>query len=285
MDQTTSGETVHGVIMISDAEFDKISKLVYDAFGINLSDSKKSLVIGRLQKVLRKHNFTSFKEYLDYLEKSPSSESLSELVNRISTNHTFFYREYDHFEFFEKVALPEVKAFRTKQGNRKIKLWCAAASKGDEPYTIMIHLKRFFGQDYSLWNTGLLATDISEDALREAVNGVYSLDRVDKIDKPTLHQYFDVEDGKYRVKEEIRRGIMYRKFNLMTPIFPFKGDFDMIFCRNVMIYFDNKTKTELSKKLYDQLRVGGYLFIGHSETLNGLGTQFKHIRSAIYQKV
>jgi len=277
-------EVVHGVIMINDVEFNKISRMVYDHFGINLSDSKKSLVIGRLQKVLKKHNFNSFREYIDYLEKGNPAESLSELVNRISTNHTFFYREYDHFEFFEKVALPEVKAFRTKQGTRKIKLWCAAASKGDEPYTIMIHLKRFFGHDYSLWDTGLLATDISEDALREAVNGIYPLERVDKIDKPTLQQYFDFEDGRYRVKEELRRDVMFRKFNLMTSIFPFKGDFDMIFCRNVMIYFDNKTKAELAKKLYDQLRVGGYLFIGHSETLNGLGSQFKHIRSAIYQK-
>ena len=277
-------EVVHGVIMINDVEFNKISRMVYDHFGINLSDSKKSLVIGRLQKVLKKHNFNSFREYIDYLEKGNPAESLSELVNRISTNHTFFYREYDHFEFFEKVALPEVKAFRTKQGTRKIKLWCAAASKGDEPYTIMIHLKRFFGHDYSLWDTGLLATDISEDALREAVNGIYPLERVDKIDKPTLQQYFDFEDGRYRVKEELRRDVMFRKFNLMTSIFPLKGDFDMIFCRNVMIYFDNKTKAELAKKLYDQLRVGGYLFIGHSETLNGLGSQFKHIRSAIYQK-
>ncbi|MCL1946290.1 MAG: protein-glutamate O-methyltransferase CheR [Chitinivibrionia bacterium] len=277
-------DVVHGVIMISDGDFNRISKLVYDKFGINLSDSKKSLVIGRLQKVLRSHNFDSFKEYLDYLERDNSSASLSELVNRISTNHTFFYREYDHFEFFEKVALPEAKAFRLKQGHRRLKLWCAAASKGDEPYTIMIHLKRFFGHDYSLWEAGLLATDISEDALREAVAGVYPYERLDKIDKPTLQQYFDYVNGRYRIKEELRREVMYRKFNLMTPIFPFKGDFDMIFCRNVMIYFDNKTKAELAKKLYDQLRVGGYLYIGHSETLNGLDTPFKHIRSAIYQK-
>jgi chemotaxis protein methyltransferase CheR len=278
-------DIIQGVIPINDSEFQRIAKLVYNNFGINLTDSKRSLVIGRLQKVLKKHGFTSFKEYLNYLEKSGTAESLTELVNRISTNHTFFYREYDHFKFFEKTALPEAKAHRMKEGQRKIRLWCAAASRGDEPYTIMIHLLRYFGRDYSLWNTGLLATDISEEALREAVAGIYSYDRVDKIDKQTLSEYFDVVNGKYRVKDILRKEIMYRKFNLMTPVFPFKGDFDMIFCRNVMIYFDNATKSELAKKLYDQLRVGGYLYIGHSETLNGLGTKFKHIQSAIYQKI
>lgn len=274
----------HGVIPISDIEFDKIAKLVYKNFGINLTESKKSLVIGRLQKVLKQHNFTTFKDYINHVEKGDKS-AMTELVNRISTNHTFFYREYDHFEFFEKKALPEAKAFRMKQGNRKLKLWCAAASKGDEPYTIMIHLMRFLGRDYSLWEAGLLATDISEDALREAVEGVYELARIDKIDRETIQQCFDYENGFYRVKEEIRREVMFRKFNLMMPTFPFKGDFDMIFCRNVMIYFDEKTKAELATKLYNQLRTGGYLFIGHSETLNGLGTPFKHVQSAIYQKI
>ena len=278
-------DIISRVIPINDAEFKKLSQLVYDNFGINLTDSKKSLVIGRLQKVLKAHNFHSFKEYIDYLQTSGGKASLTELVNRVSTNHTFFYREYDHFEFFEKRALPEARDYRTKQGNRRIKLWCAAASKGDEPYTIMIHLMRFLGRDYSLWETGLLATDISEEALREAVAGIYPLERVDKIDKPTLQEYFDVENGRYRVKEVLRKEILFKKFNLMTPQFPFKGDFDMIWCRNVMIYFDDKTKSELANKLYQQLRPGGYLFIGHSETLNGLGTNFKHIQSAIYQKV
>ncbi|MDR0304733.1 MAG: protein-glutamate O-methyltransferase CheR [Chitinispirillales bacterium] len=273
------------VIPISDSEFRKISVLVYQNFGINLTESKRSLVISRLQKVLKIHKFKTFIEYINYLQTEKGKDALNELVNRISTNHTFFYREYRHFEFFEKIALPEAKTLRTKQGIRKIKLWCAAASRGDEPYTIMIHLMRFLGRDYPLWETGLLATDISEDALREAIAGIYPFERVDKIDKATLKEYFDVENGYYRVKESLRKGVMFRKFNLITNIFPFKGDFDMIFCRNVMIYFDEKTKIELTKKLYDQLRVGGYLFIGHSETLNGLGSNFKQVQSAIYQKV
>lgn len=281
LNETTSAQRV---ISISDKEFDRIAKLVYTNFGINLTDSKKSLVIGRLQKVLKKHDFNSFNEYIEHIEKGDKG-ALTELVNRISTNHTFFYREYSHFEFFEKKAIPEAIAYRKKEGNRKIKLWCAAASKGDEPYTIMIHLMRTLGRDYSTFGSGLLATDISEDALREAVEGVYSHDRIDKIDRQTINQYFDQVNGKYRVKDELRREILFRKFNLMTPVFPFKGDFDMVFCRNVMIYFDEKTKAELANKIYNQLRVGGYLYIGHSETLNGLGTQFKHVQSAIYQKV
>jgi len=270
------------VIPIKEVEFKRICDIVYDNFGINLTESKKSLVIGRLQKVLRAHKFSTFQEYINYLEKHP--ESLAELANRVSTNHTFFYREYDHFEFFEKELLPEIRDFRLKEGKRKIKLWCAAASKGDEPYTIMIHLMRFLGRDYSLWETGLLATDISEDALKEAITGVYSPERVEKVDKATLNEYFDYEDGMYRVKDMMRREIMFKKFNLMTERYPFSGDFDIIFCRNVMIYFDEKTKDELAKKMYDQLRPGGYLFIGHSETLAGSSAPFKHVKSAVYQK-
>jgi len=273
---------ISNVIPITDSEFRHICDIVYENFGISLGESKKSLVIGRLQKVLRARKFKKFQEYIDYLHEHP--EALTELANRVSTNHTFFYREYDHFEIFEKELLPEIKDLRIKQGKRKIKLWCAAASKGDEPYTIMIHLMRFLGRDYSLWETGLLATDISEDALREAIKGAYLPERVEKVDKITLGEYFDYENGMYVVKDVLRNEIMFKKFNLMTPKFPFSGDFDAIFCRNVMIYFDEQTKEDLAKKMFDQLRPGGYLFVGHSETLACTHAPFKHVKSAIYQK-
>ncbi len=270
-------------ITISDSEFNAISKIVYDHYGIHLTEKKRSLVTGRLQSVLRKKGCSSFQEYIDTLSTSDES-GMSELVNRISTNHTFFYREYAHFEFLMKHALPEFEAYHKKNGSNKIRVWCAAASSGEEPYTLGLHMMEYFGANYSQWQAGLLATDISEDALLKAMKGEYSLDGVEKIPEAQRTKYFNKVGGAYGVKEELKKEVLFRKFNLMTEKFPFKGNFDLISCRNVMIYFDKETKEKLVNKLYDQLRPGGYLFIGHSETLNGLDTPFSYVKSAIYQR-
>ncbi len=274
---------LRNTISISDKEFQRISTIVYDNFGIHLTEKKRSLVTGRLQSVLRNKGYESFDEYLNNLSTTDSS-AMSELVNKISTNHTFFYREYAHFEFMMQTALPEFEAFHNKNGSKNIRVWCAAASSGEEPYTIALHMMEYFGMNYSKWKAGLLATDISEDALTKAMKAEYNEDNLQKV--PTAHRnkYFDKVGGKFKVKEHLHKEVLYRKFNLMTPTFPFKKNFDLISCRNVMIYFDKETKEKLVNKLYDQLRPGGYLFIGHSETLNGLDTPFTYIKSAIYQR-
>ncbi len=272
------------IIPITSEEFQKISKLVYTHFGINLTDKKLSLVTGRLQKVLKQMNFSSFSEYIHYVENSTGTKALSELVNRISTNHTFFYREYDHFEFMMQVALPEIEAYHRNHNNNNIKLWCAASSSGEEPYTIIIHLLQYFGTNYSNWNAGLLATDISEEALGKAVKGIYPDGALTNVPDSIKKKYFQKHDTNYAISETIKKEVLYKKFNLMTPTFPFKGGFDIIFCRNVMIYFDRITKERLVNKLYQQLRPGGYLFIGHAETLNGLNTPFKYVKSAVFQR-
>lgn len=270
-------------ITISDKEFDKISRLVYDHYGIHLTDKKRSLVTGRLQSVLRQRGCSNFTEYLDFLSKSDES-AMSELVNRISTNHTFFYREYAHFEFMMNTALPEFEAYHKKINSSTLRLWCAAASSGEEPYTIALHLLEYFKTDYHRWKAGLLATDISEDALSKALKGVYTAEGVEKIPANVRSKYFDQHGDNFHVKDVLKKEVLYRKFNLMTEKFPFKKNFDLISCRNVMIYFDKETKEKLVNKLYDQLRPGGYLFIGHSETLNGLKTPFTYVKSAIYQR-
>ena len=270
-------------IPILDSEFHKISKIVYDHYGIHLTEKKRSLVTGRLQSVLRQKGYSSFQDYIDNLSTSDDA-AMSELVNRISTNHTFFYREYAHFEFLMKTALPEIEAFHKKNGSNTIRMWCAAASSGEEPYTLGLHMMEYFGANYSQWKAGLLATDISEDALRKAMSGEYTDESVEKIPEAQRVKYFDKNGSFYRVKEILKKEILYRKFNLMTEKFPFKKNFDLISCRNVMIYFDKETKEKLVNKLYDQLRPGGYLFIGHSETLNGLDTPFSYVKSAIYQR-
>ncbi len=270
-------------ITITDDEFAKISKIVYDHYGIHLTEKKRSLVTGRLQAVLRQKGYSSFSQYLDYLSNHDDS-AMSELVNRISTNHTFFYREYAHFEFMMKKALPEFEEYHKRINSNTIRIWCAAASTGEEPYTLAMHLMEYFGAGYNRWKAGLLATDISEDALNKAVEGVYSADALDKIPSQLRAKYFEKHNNAFKAKETLRKQVLYRKFNLMTEVFPFKKNFDLISCRNVMIYFDKETKERLVKKLYDQLRPGGYLFIGHSETLNGLNTPFTYVKSAIYQR-
>ncbi len=274
---------IQKTINISDSEFKEISDIVYNKYGIHLTEKKRSLVTGRLQQVLKKNNFSSFDEYVNHLKNSDES-AMSELVNRISTNHTFFFREYAHFDFLMKTALPEFEKFRQKEGEKKLRIWCAAASSGEEPYTLGMHFMEYFGANYSQWKAGLLATDISEDALRKAMIGKYSSEGVEKIPVQLRQKYFSKVGAEFEVIPSLKKEIMYRKFNLMTKQFPFKGNFDLISCRNVMIYFDHKTKEELVNKLYEQLRPGGYLFIGHSETLNGLNTPFTYVKSAIYQR-
>ncbi len=274
---------IQKTIHISDSEFTEISDIVYEKYGIHLTEKKRSLVTGRLQQVLKHNNHSSFAEYIHYLKNSDES-AMSELVNRISTNHTFFFREYAHFEFLMQVALPEFQKYREKEGKKQLRIWCAAASSGEEPYTLGMHLMEYLGSNYSQWKAGLLATDISEDALRKAMIGKYSMEGVEKIPAQLRQKYFEKIGNEFEVIPPLKKEIMYRKFNLMTKQFPFKKDFDLISCRNVMIYFDHKTKEELVNKLYEQLRPGGYLFIGLSETLNGLDTPFTYIKSAIYQR-
>ena len=271
------------LMQITDKEFNTIRSLVYSNFGINLTEQKKSLVVGRLQKLLKQLNFTSFQQYCDYLQKTPSA--LSELVNRISTNHTFFFREKEHFDFFIESVLPDIKARHLKKGDKDIRLWCAAAATGEEPYTLMMLIIQAFNMDYRAWDVGLLATDISEKALNTAVKGVYPTERVSLV-PPALKKKFLRPHGEdmWEVAEELKKEIVYRRFNLMNKQLPFKKKMDTIFCRNVMIYFDKQTREALVDRLYDITVPGGYLFIGHSETLGRETSRWKYVMPAVYRK-
>ena len=269
---------------ITDAEFRSIRDLVYNRFGITLSDQKKTLVVGRLQKKLKEHGLKTFKAYYDMLIADKSGELLTELANQITTNHTFFFREPDHFDFFKSDILPwMVKEHRTRNDN-DLRIWCAAASSGEEPYTLIIALMEYFGADYKNWNCGLLATDVSEKALEAAVSGIYVPARLQGVSPAILNKYFrKVPDG-HAVTEQLKKEVTFRKFNLMNKTLPFKKKFDCIWCRNVMIYFDTPTKHELVNRMYESTVNGGYLLIGHSETLDRNQTKWKYIKPAVYRK-
>ncbi len=272
-----------GLMEISDREFKIIRELVYNNFGINLTEQKKSLVVGRLQKLLKQLKFESFEQYCDYLHKTPAA--LSELVNRISTNHTFFFREKEHFEFFITTVLPQIKERHLAAGDRDIRLWCAASATGEEPYSIMMLIMQAFGMEYTSWDVGLLATDISEKALNTAIRGVYPTERISLVPPELKRKYLiNVGTDKWEVSAKLKQEVLYRRFNLMNKQLPFKKKMDTIFCRNVMIYFDKQTREALVERLYDITVPGGYLFIGHSETLGRESTKWKYVMPAVYRK-
>ncbi len=275
-----------GMKLISDEEFHLIRDLVYEKVGINLTGQKKALVTGRLQKILRERKFNTFRDYYNFVVSDKSGEALSELVDKISTNHTFFGREADHFNFFRNKVLPEIVQRKQLERSNDIRVWSAGCSTGEEPYTLVMLMKEFFGKDYIKWDAGILATDISTVALDKASTGIYEDNRLHNFDTELKKKYFKLTNNeKWQISDEIKREVTYRRFNLMNDFFPFKKEFDVIFCRNVMIYFDTETRINLVNKFYENTSKNGYLFIGHSETIDRKYTQYKYIAPAIYQKI
>ncbi len=270
---------------LTESEFLAIRTLVYDRFGINLTDQKRNLVVGRLQKVLRIHHFSTFGEYLDFLNADTSGEALSDLIDRISTNHTFFFREPEHFRFMTAVALPLLSRTLAERHERDLRIWSAGCSSGEEPYSIVMTLQMFFGHAYKQWTAGVLATDISAHVLRHAARGIYPLERLAKTPADIRARYFEpVDADTIRVKPEVQADVTFRRLNFMSESFPFKKPFHIIFCRNVMIYFDAPTRAALMKKFYDVLAPGGYLLIGHSESLGRDSVYFDYVQPAVYQR-
>lgn len=251
-------------------------------YGINLKEEKRSLVMGRLQNELLQNNFCSFSEYLDYVMSDPSGDAAAAMINRITTNHTYFMRESDHFNYFRDTVLPHLK--NTVESN-DLRIWSAGCSTGEEPYTLAMIIDEFFGDEKSNWDTKILATDISSRVLEKARKGIYSNEAAAYLPKMWKIKYFNLFDKENMIiSEKIKNEVIYRKFNLMDDNFPFRKKFHVIFCRNVMIYFDIKTKWDLANKFYNMMEYGGYLFIGHSESLNRDETRYKYILPAVYRK-
>ena len=274
--------------ILSNEEFELFRRLIYDSCGISLTLSKKALVKARLTKRLTKVGIDSFKDYYQYVTKTDKTgKELVHLVDSISTNKTDFFREKKHFDFLNTSLLPSLISSKTKAGNKKLRIWCAASSSGEEPYslamTVFNHLKPDNG-----WDVKILATDISTKILKKAINGIYREEILKDIPPATISAHFSSvlyeNTNCYKVKDHLRSIITFRRFNLMTTEFPFKNPFDFIFCRNVMIYFDPETQNRLVSKFYDCLPENGHLFIGHSETLSRSSTSFKYIQPAVYQK-
>lgn len=274
------------LLQLSDQEFTKIRELVYSKFGINLTDQKRALVLGRLNKVLRDKGFESFTEYYDYVTGDVSGKALSTLVDRISTNHTFFWRESDHFTHFIEETLPEWFERMNQLGQKRLRIWVAGSSSGEESYLIAMLIREALGRELPQWDIGILATDISVTSLEKATQGIYTPENVNHLPAKLKNSYMQrLSDNNWQVKEEIRRMVTYRRLNLMRPDFPFKGSFQVIFCRNVMIYFDRPTRDALIEKFHAYMDRDATLFIGHSETLGRTNAMFKYVKPAVYRRI
>lgn len=270
------------MINITQKEFALFAVYIGTHYGIHLKDEKRTLLEGRLQNVLTQLGMKTFSEYYNYIIADLSGVAATTLVNKITTNHTYFMRETSHFYYFRDQVLPFlVKAIRDKD----LCIWCAASSTGEEPYTLAMIVDEFLKQDKMWWDAKILATDLSSNVLEIAQKGIYSKDKIAALPSQWKLQYFSAyDDENVIVSNKIKNELLFRKFNLMEDVFPFKKKFHVIFCRNVMIYFENKTKQILIDKLYDSLHYGGYLFIGHSESINRGTSRFKYICPAVYRK-
>ncbi|PYG84351.1 chemotaxis protein methyltransferase CheR [Ruminiclostridium sufflavum DSM 19573] len=270
------------MLTITDEEFLQLAAYIKENYGINLKEEKKALVSGRLYNVLLQNNINNYSEYVKYIFEDKTGTAVTTLVNKITTNHTFFMREAEHFYYLRDSILPYLTA---KGKDKDIRIWSAGCSSGEEPYTLAMLIDEFLGKEKIFWDSRVLATDISDRVLELAKNGVYSNEGIEALPASWKANYFSkISMEKYEIIDKIKSEIIFRKFNLMDETFPFRRKFHVIFCRNVMIYFDEQTKHKLVEKFYNSLERGGYLFIGHSESLNRKETKFKYLRPAVYRK-
>lgn len=266
---------------ISEKEFALITSFLHTHYGIHMGAEKRALVVGRLEAVLRQHKFKSFSEFYEYLINDQTGEALTTLINRLTTNHTFFMRETQHFKFLQQTVLPYLEA---TVPDRDLRIWSAGCSSGEEAYTLAMLLADHFERSPKAWDTRILATDISTAVLSKATQGLYSNEQLAMLPAHWRKKYFTaVNENESQVIEQIRHNVIYRNFNLNNK-FPFKGKFHVIFCRNVMIYFAAAEKDRLLDKFYEYTETGGYLFIGHSEAINRDRTPYRYVMPAVYRK-
>lgn len=262
-------------------DFDFLRRISNQHSGILVPDDKFDMFYSRLSKRVRMLGFTRFKQYCEYLQNH-SDQEFTEFINAVTTNLTSFFRENHHFEYLRQTLVPDL--LQKNKAQRKIRVWSAGCSTGEEPYSLAMTLLENVPEG---WDIKILATDLDTNVLVTAAAGIYPLDRVSAIGEQHLQRWFQKGMGgqanRVRAKTELRQVIHFNQLNLMQE-WPMTGPFDFIFCRNVLIYFDRKTKERLANRYAGLLRAGGHLFIGHSESLHQLDTPFTLIRNTIYRK-
>jgi chemotaxis protein methyltransferase CheR len=267
-------------------DYELIRKLVYAKSGINLGDEKMQLVRARLGKRVRQGGFKSFRHYYDRVEQDPTGEELCTLLDAISTNTTHLFREMAHFKLLETLIRKWTADRAWCSQNSTLRIWSAACSSGEEPYSIAMTAHNVLREHRGI-ELKILAVDLSAEMLSKAKVGLFDTHRVGTVPPDLRQRYFKRVrcEGQLmlQVIPELRRRITFARFNLMTPTFPFRHGFHVIFCRNVMIYFDRPTQSALVSKLARTLRPGGYLMIGHSESLNGVEHALTYVEPTVYR--
>lgn len=271
---------------LSESDFRNFTALIYEKSGINLHKGKRELLKARLAKVLRQFDFRSVGEYYDYLMRDTSGDAFIPLLDVISTNLTAFLREPKHFEFLAETVIPEVFSQGGTRNSGPIRIWCAGCSSGEEAYSIAMTMLEALPENRHR-DLRILGTDISTRMLQLAERGVYEAARVEKVPYGMRRQCFQKGvnrwSGFYRVKPHVRNLVRFQRLNFIEP-FSFTDPFDIVFCRNVMIYFDKQTQERLVNRFYEVIQGAGYLFIGHSESLTGVAHRFRYVRPSVYRK-
>jgi chemotaxis protein methyltransferase CheR len=263
---------------LDEKTFRRFAELIYREAGIYLAENKKALVSARLGKRMLALGLRSYNEYYEYVQNDRSLNEIGVLIDAISTNVTHFFRESDHFPL-----LAEIVQRWESEGQRRFRIWCAASSSGEEPYTIALTLAESMTQ---MRDTKILATDISNTVLQIARQGAYSSKQLNAVPAHLIRKYFFPIESEgvphYQVIPQLREKLQFSWLNLSAPPFPMKGPLDVVFCRNVMIYFDNNVRQKLVDEICRLLKPGGYLMIGHAESLSGLAHDLRPVRPSVY---
>lgn len=270
---------------LSDKEFNRLSDFIQTNYGIKMPPSKKVVLQGRLHKRLKKLGLADYASYVDYVFSKEGQGEIIHMMDVVSTNKTDYFREPIHFEFLEEVLLPQIKQER---GNQKIKIWSAGCSSGEEPYTIGIVMQEFKEQnpgfDYSI-----LGTDISTQMLQQGADGIYKSDRIDIIPTNLKKKYFlkskDKSNPRVRVVKTLRDRVDFSRLNFMDNYYDVKQTFDIIFCRNALIYFERENQEIIINKLCQSLKPGGYFFLGHSESITNMDVPLQSVKPTIFRKI
>jgi len=270
-------------ISLSDEEFEKLRDLVYKISGISLANTKKELVISRFSKRVKALKLNSFSDYYELLVSPGGFSEVQNFINSITTNKTDFFRESHHFDFIVSTFIPQIVA----AGKPVVRIWSAACSTGEEPYTIAMVMSKYLCEPHGI-PVKILATDIDTNVLKTAARGVYDSHAIGQVPEKYLKRYFlrgkDDNFGLYKIKEEIRKMVTFKQLNFIAPEYPITSTFDIIFCRNVIIYFSPETKKMVVGKLFRYLNEGGYIMMGHSETLFNMIEGLVYLKNTVYQK-
>jgi chemotaxis protein methyltransferase CheR len=263
-------------------DFDLLRRLVNEQTGITLSDHKQEMLYSRLSRRLRALNLDSFSNYY-HLLKEEGGEELVHFINAVTTNLTAFFREPHHFSFLTQQLFPKLR--EEKHDTKRVRIWSAGCASGEEPYSIAIVVKEFFPHD---WDIKILATDLDSSMIERGGRGVYEVERVSGISEERLSRWFrkgkGAQTGKVHISPELQEMVVFKQLNLMRP-WPLQGPLDIIFCRNVVIYFDKETQRVLFDRFANLLKLDGFLFVGHSENLFQLTTRFQLQQQTIYKKI